>query len=277
MKKDTFDCLPNCPDDFPFYRSTDTPHFICSNEFPCENGKYFYQGNCYTASECIDLGQNFIDTKNICINNCESTNYIEEIIVGFNQCKPACNKYIRNIDGSNDICVEKCPFDENYINPENVCKPSCLDATYNLYYEYEKIEEGGNYIIYKCVDNCPLTHLKRNGQINTDNQCYDNCPEDNYPYLLQEENLCYYTCFETDHPFSLTDTNGKKICSSSCNEQNPNYEETDKICKPSCNNPDTHIIDYNGKCVGQCDLTSTYKFNLNDECKTGCINLYYYP
>ena len=249
--KDTFDCLSECPDEFPFYKLTDTPNFICSNTFPCSSVQYFYQGNCLSADECKAIGQNYVDSRNICKNSCESTNYIETISDGFHICKSECNKYIRIIESSNNICVEKCPYYENFINSGDICKSSCLDANINLYYEFERIATGESYSIYKCVASCPTTHNLRVGQVNTDNQCYNGCP-DTYPYLLEEKNLCYFSCLGTNYPLSLSiESTGKKICSDTCNMATP-------------------VTDYNGKCVHACDINNEYKFNLDNKCVRSC-------
>ena len=277
--ENTYKCLDGCPETHPYYfkdNNFDTNnHFICKTISSCSGEtNLYYDGACSSPQNCKDNNKFRINSKNICVDNCEGGyNFIEKVIDGVYKCRQSCDKF--TVDSSNE-CVEKCPSTANYIGTGDKCKTNC-DSDGGKFYLFS---EEDSYNIYKCVTDCPIDY-KLTTNSNTDNQCYSKCPQSN-KYLHASGNKCYDNCKSINlYPYSLTFTeNGiiKNICASSCNSANPNYEENDYECKNGCELDGFKVIDYDGKCIEKCIQNSDYKYNLDGKCVNKCTgnkNRYY--
>ena len=261
-----FDCLPSCPDTHPFYLLTEiditTGHLICTDIFPCENGKYFLDGSCLTQAQCIEKGKNAFDPKKICINNCDDYLLKKKITDDFYKCLNNCDKYIVN----NNECVEDCPNINNFIVNGKYCKDKCQETSDQNYYLYKDLLA---YQIYICVSSCNGPDYKLRVSDDSNKQCFKSCPSE-YPYLSTNDNICYFTCVEnTERPYSLTTIENditKKICSDSCNGKY--FYTTDKICRDNCNNGD-YALKNTLECIDKCeDEFEKVKNDTNNEFMT---------
>ena len=279
LVENTYKCLDGCPETHPYSfkdNNFDTNnHFICKTISSCSGEtNLYYDGACSSPQNCKDNNKFKIDSKNICVENCEvGYNFIEKVIDEVYKCRQSCDKF--TVDSSNE-CVEKCPSTAKYIGTGDKCKTNC-DSDGGKFYLFS---EEDSYNIYKCVTDCPIDY-KLTTNSGTVNQCYSKCPQSN-KYLLASENKCYDNCKSNNlNPFSLSYTeNGviKNICASSCNSANPNYEANDKVCKNGCELDGFKVIDYDGKCIAKCIQSSDYKYNLDGKCVNKCTgnkNRYY--
>ena len=259
IKYGDFKCLPQCP--------TENPYYINSLN---TNGHII----CYSMENCIANNYHYVDQDNNCVNNaCSGYNFKEKIADGFYRCKQECKQYIIlkdsiNGDGVIDECVEICPRTANYIFNEKYCKTNS-EIGDSFYYKFRQMDE---YTLYKCTSSCENNFYLRSSD-DSDKQCYDKCPLDSY--LSPNENKCYNHCKDSSlYPFTLTIFENdveKKICSHTCNDDFPNYEDEDKICKLGCNLDGKKVINEDGKCVESCGSpNSRYNFNLDGKCVETC-------
>ena len=271
LVENNYQCIDACPEGSPYYFLDANNHFICKDSLTsiCTgDANLFFNGQCVTASDCKTNERYRINSKNMCVLECEDGyDFIEKVIEGVYKCKKNCesNQYIIN----NNECVAECPKEFNYIGKNNKCKSICESIDGIRYYEYER--KGDDYIIFKCLSSCPNEFQLELYDTSSDKRCYNKCPE-TYKYLYS--NKCYNVCSEvTSAPYSLTytDTDGnvQNKCSILCDSDSPNFEE-DKICKSGCALPGRTIIDHDNKCVEKCDETSEYKYLLDNKCVDDC-------
>ena len=272
-------CLSNCPFNFPFYKANINNK--CEAVTYCNSGVdiYFLDGVCVSLNDCIYNHKKFVDSRNICMDECPE-NEIKSRINDYDdtyKCLRNCgDKFILQLNIEDEPeCVEYCPKGMNFIGKDNYCKKSCNEEDGLFYYNYGEqpvpnSETSETYIIYKCIDGCKEDY---NGYkymlVNNGNQCYQECTS-SYPYLSVGENLCYDNCLKSrNNPFTVDN-----LCKDKCDESTGKiYWTESKICISDCSVlSDTKIADYDNKCVSKCDFTSTYKFELNGKCVETCDN-----
>ena len=276
--ENTKECLQKCPEEFPFYQPDSASPFICKATTFCRTNQYFLDGTCVSINDCKNSGKPFINSKNICLDECKEK-YKQKNSDGTYTCLNSCSHYIIG-DNNDDLeCVLDCPEDKNFIGLNNKCKGICEKEDCLNFYKYKDSDSvtttsGENYKIYKCMDGCnDYYNLKVDGI----SECFNTCPNTNpyYPYKSPEEHKCYSNCLDSKmHPYTLTFTDSVSNtiiyeCADNCRDPVPNYGEN-KICRNGCDSLDTNVKDHDGKCVYECDKNTDFKFNSNNECKNQC-------
>ena len=240
-----YECLSRCPDDKPYYDKNNPDsngHFICSDSFSCDAGKYYLEGECVEESACISKSKEYID-NNICVSNCNEGSKYKKID-GHN-----IYKCIGSCDGSDYIldnkeCVAKCPTGKNYIGKNKNCKIACEEEDGLKYYLFS---DETTYKIYKCVDQCSGEYYLSSRE---NQECFKQCSDSaSYTYLSISENMCFDNClYSSQNKFTFN-----QKCLLECNDDtNKYYYDDDKICKDECNEGDYAIQNIN-RCVPNCN------------------------
>ena len=202
-------CLPECPDNYKFYYSSDK---FCLSE--CING---YRIN-DTSNECtLSCGEgSFIIKENICSDKCTKDEpfYVPEQIGGISMYKCVSNC---KIGGNNYNYSYEQHFNTTYVPTEQIseytfyeCVPSCP----NNYLEYG----------YQCVLECPKGLFQENGKCLTkctDGMVYEKNPD-------KDDYICKSSCSATNQFISSS-----KECVKYC-PFGENFVDVQKNCKSSC-------------------------------------------
>jgi len=296
-------CNRECSRDEPFYISTklNVNSNIVYNKCvaSCEKEDSKYQFYHYKTKECfIDCPldakykngkicmehcpeQYYVESDMFCKIKCENTKYYRKKIINetnniyIYECINNCENYIT----STNECVENCPFGENYIGENRICKSYCdpeKDGKY--YYLLTTIEnENEKYSIYICNKEI----LSNKYLIYDTNLTADDCPM-NY-YKSENEKICYKICKNSpNYPFSTNRTGNEEkelICSNKCEDDEYLYYGEDKLCIKGCSEFQINKIinDEDNSCVSECNNNSIYNFQTVDEknerhCSIKCNN-----
>ena len=291
LESNSFECLSSCPYNFPYYDGNEGNSIRCQENTICPYAGpniYFLDGQCVSLETCYQSSKNFVDSRNICLDECPESDVvkkIEDFHEGSYKCLRNCpaNEFIlqRNPTDPQE-CIDHCPYDMNFIGKDRFCKSSCSDIDGIFYYKVDdtQTKPGSDikYIIYKCVDACKEDNvddpnergyeLRLANDENNGRECYQDCPN-NY-YLSMEEKLCYHDClYSNKNPFTLPEG----ICAQSCEQSNTyHYWGENKNCVLSCNEfSNTKLVDTsNNKCVEKCNISSYYRYELDGYCVSDC-------
>ena len=199
----------------------------CSNQ--CKTNEIKYNGYCLDACPVNKYLSTDLLNENICIDNCDSPNFI----LAGNKCVSQCSDTYFKYD--NRSCLDSCPMpfiktETNYNG--KYCSLECKHTDYFKYIEGSScllscssgyyIKKNGKYF---CVNgnNCFIKH----DEISLANkECFSSCEASGMPYYdANDIHICYSNCGEINSLYFHIE--GEYKCMASCPS---NYYSIGRIC-----------------------------------------------